>query len=108
MTTSSPDQFDLATVWRSLSGGADYADDVTDEGDGTVAVNACGWAEEVLRAAIATGKPVRVWARDRTRLTAEDIAEAERTAQAAGWLTELPLDRPWGWVVPPELAGEYL
>lgn len=84
----------------------DYDGDVTGDGD-SVLVNAYS-GPEGLRAAIATGKPVRLSARDGLRLTAEDIAAAERTAQAAGWLTELPLDRPWGWVVPPALAGEYL
>ncbi|MEX5635767.1 hypothetical protein [Parafrankia sp. FMc2] len=108
MTSPLPNPLDLKSFWPGdLSADAlDYADDVTDEGD-TVLVNAYS-GPEGLRAAIATGKPVRFWARDSLSLTAEDIAEAERTAREAGWLTELPLDRPWGWVVPPDLAGEYL
>ncbi|KPM55639.1 hypothetical protein ACG83_10120 [Frankia sp. R43] len=109
MTTSSPDQITPEEIWHlDLTDGAlDYVDDVIDQGDGSVLVNSYS-GPEGLREAIALGLPVRYWSQDHTRLTAEEIAVAERVAQDAGWLTELPLDRPWGWVMPPALAGEYL
>jgi len=76
VSAHSPDRFDLASLYPvDLSTDAvDPVGDVTDEGD-TVRVYAYS-GPDGLRAAISTGKPVRFFARDSTRLTAEDVAVA--------------------------------
>ncbi len=84
----------------------DPMDDVDDKGDHVRVYVYSG--PDALLAAISTGKPVRLLARDGLRLTADDIRRAEQTASSVGWVTEAVLDRPWAHVLPPDLAEEWL